>query len=119
MGQELEKEEKQAKAIESALEEALPLFLQTAWSCVVTDIDNTITDVTRKLLKDKSVAWQIRLRRAQALQRLGEIFVDEGTKAEAAQGSSTEKLMSSDVAKATLQEALMGSVREKKSKDQD
>merc|ERR1712217_277366 len=117
--QELEKEEKQREAIESALAEALPMFLQTAWSCVVTDIDATITEVTRKLLKDKSVAWQIRLRRAQALQRLGEIFVDEGTKAEATQGSSTEKLMSSDVAKATLQEALMGSVREKKAKDQD
>merc|ERR1712151_1291786 len=89
-------EEEQRQAIESALEEALPTFLQTAWSCVVTDIDGTVKEVSRKLLKDKSACWQIRLRRAQALQKLGEIFQEEGTKAEQAQGSSTAKLMSSD-----------------------
>jgi curved DNA-binding protein CbpA len=103
----------QQKAVEEALDNALPHFLQTAWSAVVTDIDGTIKEVGRKLLKDKSVGWQIRLRRALALKRLGEIFSEEADKAQTAQGS-TSALMTSETVKATLQEALMGSVREKK-----
>jgi len=102
----------QEEKMEQALEEALPLFLQTAWAAVVTDIDSTVKEVGRKLLKDKSVPWQIRVRRAQALQRLGQIFFEEGTKALAASGGSA-KTMTSEVAKATLQEALMASVKGK------
>jgi len=105
--------EEQQKAVEQALDDALPLFLQTAWAAVVTDLDGTIKEVGRKVLKDKSVPWQIRVRRAQALQRLGQIFAEEGAKAAAASGGSA-KTMTSEVAKATLQEALMGSVKEKK-----
>jgi len=152
-GQEAD-EEQQRKAVEDALDDALPMFLQTAWAAVVTDIDGTIKEVGRKLLKDKSVTWQTRVRRAQALQRLGQIFVEEGAAAEAnafaqssqgeasGEGTGTEEggggdgnavagaarprqqpstfwqqkplPISSQAAKATLQEALMGSVREKK-----
>lgn len=107
-------EEEQRKAVEDALDDALPVFLQTAWAAVVTDIDSTIKEVGRKLLKDKSVPWQIRVRRAQALQRLGQIFGEEGARADAAQGERSSRTMTSEVAKATLQEALMGSCREKK-----
>ncbi|CAK9048808.1 unnamed protein product [Durusdinium trenchii] len=95
--------------MEQALDQALPLFLQTAWAAVVTDIDSTVKEVGRKLLKDKSVPWQIRVRRSQALQRLGQIFFEEGSKALAAGGSA--QTMTSEVAKATLQEALMASVK--------
>lgn len=105
-------DEQQRKEVEDVLNDALPVFLQTAWAAVVTDIDSTIKEVGRKLLKDKSVGWQIRTRRAQALKRLGEIFTEEGAKA-AAQGGSMQS-MTSEVAKATLQEALMASVREKR-----
>lgn len=108
-----EDQERQRKAVEDALDDALPQFLQTAWSYVVTDIDGTLKEVGRKLLKDKSVSWQLRLRRAQALRRLGEIFAEEGAKAQAA-GGGAAMTMSGEVARATLQEALMGSVREKK-----
>lgn len=108
-----EAEELQRKAVGDALDSALPKFLQTAWSAVVTDVDNTVVQVGRKLLKDKSVPWQIRVRRAQAMQLLGEIFVEEGSKAVSEQGITS---MSSDAAKATLQEALVESVREKKKK---
>eukprot|EP00439_Symbiodinium_sp_Y106_P085598 s548_g29.t1 len=91
-----------AAAVEKALDEALPLFLQTAWAAVVTDIDSTVKEIGRKLLKefvrdlagsmeayrdstklqmpelqDKSVPWQLRVRRSQALQRLGDIFEEE------------------------------------------
>jgi len=99
------------KAMEEALDEALPIFLQTAWAAVVTDIDGTIKEVGRKVLKDKGVPWQIRLRRAQALQCIGQLFSEEGAKV-IAEGGDFAK-MTSDVAKATLQEALVGSVRQK------
>ncbi|CAE7765455.1 dclre1 [Symbiodinium pilosum] len=101
-----------AAAVEKALDEALPLFLQTAWAAVVTDIDSTVKEIGRKLLKDKSVPWQLRVRRSQALQRLGEIFEEEGQMALEAGGSS--KTMTSEVAKATLQEALMASVKQQR-----
>lgn len=103
-----------SKAMEDALNDALPKFLETAWAAVVTDIDGTIKEVGRKLLKDKSVVWQIRVRRAQALQRLGQIFVEEGTRALAAQGDTASRVLTSEAAQSTLQEALMGSVREKR-----
>lgn len=105
--------EEQKSAFEAAINDALPVFLQTAWAAVVTDIDSTIKEVGRKLLKDKSVPWQIRVRRAQALLLLGQIFVEEGQRAAARNGASS-KSMSSEAAKAVLQEALMGSVRESK-----
>merc|ERR1719469_628317 len=107
-------EEQQRKIVEEALDEALPIFLQTAWAAVVTDIDGTIKEVGRKLLKDKAVSWQIRVRRAQALRTLGEILMEEGAKAAQAQGDQASTLMSSDAAEALLQEALVGSCREKR-----
>jgi len=104
-------EEDQRKAVEDALENALPQFLQTAWAAVVMDIDGTIKEVGRKLLKDKSVCWQIRVRRAEALQLLGKLFVEEGIKAQESQGDSAASVMTSEAAKATLHEALMGAVK--------
>jgi len=109
-----EDDDAQRQAVEAALDGALPTFLRTAWAAVVTDIDGTIKEVGRKLLKDKSESWQIRLRRAEALQRLGEIFVEEGLGAAEQQGEASARVMTSEAAKATLQEALLGSVREKK-----
>uniref|UniRef100_A0A7S4VU03 J domain-containing protein n=1 Tax=Alexandrium monilatum TaxID=311494 RepID=A0A7S4VU03_9DINO len=109
-----EDDEAQRKAVEEALDAALPVFLQTAWAAVVTDIDGSIKEVGRKLLKDKSVPWQIRIRRAQALQRLGQIFSQEGAKAVAVQGDTSARVMTSEAARATLQEALLGSCREKR-----
>jgi len=101
----------QAEAVEKALDEALPLFLQTAWAAVVTDIDATVKEIGRKLLKDKSVPWQLRVRRSQALKRLGEIFEQEGQKA---LKRGTSKTMSSEMAKGLLQEALMASVKQQR-----
>mmetsp|Transcript_149934 Transcript_149934/g.481776 ORF Transcript_149934/g.481776 Transcript_149934/m.481776 type:complete len:865 (+) Transcript_149934:167-2761(+) len=109
-----EDKEKQRKATEDALDEALPAILQTVWAAVVLDIDGTIKEAGRKLFKDKSVPWQIRVRRAQAVQRLSEIFREEGIKATSAQGDSAMTFRNAEAAKAMLQEALMGSVVEKK-----
>ena len=52
-----EDDDAQRQAVEAALDGALPTFLRTAWG-----IDGTIKEVSRKLLKDKSKPWQIRLR---------------------------------------------------------
>eukprot|EP00929_Paragymnodinium_shiwhaense_P005503 TRINITY_DN10760_c0_g1_i2.p1 TRINITY_DN10760_c0_g1~~TRINITY_DN10760_c0_g1_i2.p1 ORF type:complete len:606 (-),score=185.97 TRINITY_DN10760_c0_g1_i2:246-2063(-) len=101
------------KAVDEAFSTALPQFLQTAWAAVVTDIDDTVKEVGRKLLKDKSVCWQVRLRRAQALKRLGDIFVEEAAKVHAESGGEKAQL-SSEAAKELLMEALTGTLSEKK-----
>lgn len=100
--------EEQAQQVEAAMDDALPLFLQTAWSYVVQDIDRTVRDVGRKFLQDKSVPWQIRIRRAQALQLLGEIFQ---TEAAAAKSAGQEPGTADGTAKAVLQEAMLGAMR--------
>lgn len=108
-------EEEASKEVQDAMDDALPTFLQTAWSLVVRDIDSTMKSVARKLLQDKSVPWQIRVRRAQALQRLGKIFTQEGTRAAsaAAAAGGSAGAAASGGAKDVLQEALLGSMREK------
>jgi len=111
-GAEPQMDEEAAKGVEAAMDEALPGFLQTAWSYVVRDIDSTMKQVGRKILQDKSVPWQIRIRRAQALRRLGAIFSEEATKAAQAQGGQ-RGVLASETAKAALQEALVGSMRDK------
>jgi len=104
-------DEESAKIVEAALDEALPTFLQTAWSYVVRDIDSTMKNVGRKFLQDKSVPWQIRIRRAQALKRLGQIFF-EASQSEAAQGERS-KAMATEETKARLQEAMIGAMKDK------
>jgi len=111
--------EEEAKKVEAAMEEALPTFLQTAYAYVVRDIDNTMKEVGRKLLQDMSVPWQIRIRRAQALRALGLIFVQEGLRASSpqAEGEAARSGLGSEEraaeARAVLQEALLGAMREK------
>ena len=100
--------EEQAQQVEAAMDDALPLFLQTAWSYVVRDIDRTVRDVGRKFLQDKSVPWQIRIRRAQALQLLGEIFQTEAASAKA---TGQDAGAADGTAKAVLQEAMLGAMR--------
>jgi len=111
-------DEEQAIAIETAMDAALPSFLGTAWSYVVQDIDDTMKEVTKKFLRDKSVPWQIRIRRAQALQRLGQIFLEEGARAEAmtsSEGGSAGRAPEERQAeaKAVIQEAFLGAMRER------
>ena len=85
---------------------------------MVQDIDATTKEVTKKFLRDKSVPWQIRIRRAQALQRLGQIFTEEGMRAEtmpSSEGGSAGRTQEERQAeaKAVIQEALLGAMREK------
>eukprot|EP00405_Crypthecodinium_cohnii_P026616 CAMPEP_0206489588 /NCGR_PEP_ID=MMETSP0324_2-20121206/43365_1 /ASSEMBLY_ACC=CAM_ASM_000836 /TAXON_ID=2866 /ORGANISM="Crypthecodinium cohnii, Strain Seligo" /LENGTH=676 /DNA_ID=CAMNT_0053969367 /DNA_START=44 /DNA_END=2074 /DNA_ORIENTATION=- len=105
-------EAEQAKAMEAAFDTALPTWMKTAWYWVVRDIDITIKSVCRKFLQDKSVPWQIRIRRAHALASLGQIFTEAAKEAVAA-GVSAEQAMSPEEVKAKIQEALIGSMREK------
>jgi hypothetical protein len=111
-------DEDQARAIAAAVDDALPTFLGAAWGLVVQDIDDTTKQVARRLLQDKSVPWQLRVRRAQALQRLGQIFVEEGLRAESMQSGKEESTgrtpgKGRTEAKAVIQEALMGAMRKK------
>lgn len=119
-----EREQEQAKKMEVAMDNALPQFMQTAWAYVTRDIDSTVKMVSRKFLQDKSVPWQIRVRRGQGLHRLGQIFSEEGLKAAAtaatessvgaASTGAVHGVAGAEGAKAALQEALMGAMREKK-----
>jgi len=64
------------------MEREIPrLSFEAVWAFLVTNLDGTVREACRKLLKDKSVVWQIRVRRAQALQRLGQIFSQAGIQA--------------------------------------
>lgn len=89
--------------VEKVFKQALPAFLQTAWMFVVRDIDSTMKQVSRKFLQDKSVPWQMRIRRAQALQRLGEIFSEVGA-------SKEQDEIPTD-AQALFQEAVLGAMK--------
>jgi len=60
------------------LEESLPVFLEAMWTVSVMDIESTIKGVCDKILKDISVPWQLRYRRAQSLLWLGRAFRDAG-----------------------------------------
>lgn len=108
---ELDVEAEQAKAMEAAFDTALPTWMKTAWYFVVRDIDTTMKNVCRKFLQDKSVPWQIRIRRAEALRRLGQIFCEEAKTAAAS--AAHEPAVTPEEVKAKLQEALIGSMREK------
>jgi len=111
-------DDEQARAIEAAMDAALPSFLGTAWSYVVQDVDDTMKEVSKKLLRDKSVPWQIRIRRAQALQLVGQIFTETGMRADAMQNSENCPAGRSPderqvEAKAVIQEAFLGAMRER------
>jgi len=107
------KAEEQAERVQAAIDEGLPTFLQTAWAYVVRDVDVTCKQVARKILQDKSVPWQIRVRRAKGLHLLGGIFSEEGSKALQAQTDTLSKANAAAEVKAKLNEAVMGSMREK------
>jgi len=93
------KEGEEAPSMEG-LEGSLPVFLQTAWEMSKMDVQSTAKAVCGKLLKDISVPWQLRVRRAMALQLLGRIFV------ECSQAGNLEDA-DPEVAKRQLEEALM------------
>merc|ERR550525_1308662 len=100
-----EKKEEAARKTMSALEDSLPVFLQMIWDVSQFDIESTLRHITDKVLKDVSVPWQIRYRRATALLRLGRVFRDVG------QVEHTDPL-NPEMAKQYLEEALYGAIRE-------
>lgn len=101
-----EKKEEAQRQTMTSLEDSLPVFLQTIWDVSVVDIEKTLVHICGNVLKDISVPWQIRYRRAMALLRLGRIFRDVG------QVEHTD-ISQSQVAKQHLEEALYGAMREK------
>merc|ERR1719476_189434 len=101
-----EKKEKAQRETISSLEDSLPVFLQTIWDVSAVDIESTLRQVCDKVLKDVSVPWQIRHRRAIAMLRLSRIFRDVG------QVEHTD-LSQSTAAKQHLEEALYGAIKEK------
>jgi len=101
-----DKKEEAARQTMSSLEDSLPVFLQTIWDISAVDIESTLRRTCDKVLKDISVPWQIRHRRAIALLRLGRVFRDVGQVEHA-------DLSQSQVAKQHLEEALYGAIKER------
>ncbi|KAF4693734.1 hypothetical protein FOZ60_010132 [Perkinsus olseni] len=93
------------KKASEEFENALPVFLRTAWDMCALDIEHTVKIICKRVLMDISVPWQIRMRRAYALLRMGQIFEDMG------QVEDTKS--SCDGAKKKLEEALYSSFKEK------
>ena len=60
------------------MEASLPVLLETAWSMCQVDIEVTAKAASKMVLKDVGEAWQIRIRRAHALQILGRVFEEVG-----------------------------------------
>merc|ERR1712151_1277518 len=102
-----EQTEARKEAMQS-LEESLPVFLQTAWDVSAMDVSSTAFTVSEKLTKDISVPWQIRYRRAVALQQLGRIFLDASQAGCEVDGTGS--------AKESFEQALFGSVTKGNSK---
>lgn len=90
----------------STLEGSLPVFLQAIWDISQMDIESTLCKVCDRALKDISVPWQIRYRRAIALKRLGQIFRDAGQ-------VELKDLSNAQIAKQQLEEALYSAIRER------
>jgi len=98
--------EEAAKKALNSFEGSLPTFLQTIWDVSQMDIENTLMRVCDKVLKDISVPWQLRYRRALALERLGHLFEDAGQ-------VELRDITQSAVAKQQLEEALYSAIRER------
>lgn len=90
----------------TSLEGSLPVFLQAIWDISQMDIESTVYKVCDRALKDISVPWQIRYRRAIALKRLGQIFRDAGQ-------VELKDLNNAQIAKQQLEEALYSAIRER------
>merc|ERR1712050_300912 len=105
MGAQANKEEA-AKQTMTSLEDSLPVFLQTIWDISALDIESTLKSVCDKTLKDISVPWQIRHRRAIALLRLGRVFRDVGQ-------VEHSDVTQSQIAKQHLEDALYGAIKER------
>ena len=90
LAEKAEKEPAAQASIGKAMEESMPLFLQTVWDFSVMDILKTTKHVSKLILKDTSVPWQVVHRRALAMERLGRIFMDVGNAAMQENHLSTE-----------------------------
>jgi len=106
-------QEQQRQFAEAAMRKALPSVLETGWGIVIKDVERTTRSVGQHLLCDKSVDPATCLQRAKALQRLGTIFLLEGTRTHAARMkvSTSTDAASSYAYEAKLQAALQGSMR--------
>lgn len=60
-----------------ATQENLPIFLEAIWHVSVIDIERTITAAVHKVCYDHSVAESMRLRRAEVIREIAEIFMKE------------------------------------------
>jgi hypothetical protein len=94
------------------VERSLPILLETAWNKCQVDVEDTLKTSTRMLLKDVSVPWQLRIRRAVALRKLGHIFQEVALSY--TDSSQTVSSTSAADLRQTVEEALLSSIKQPK-----
>lgn len=102
----------------AALEEkALPLMLEAMWAANTLDIEATLRHVCRRVLKDEEGPVDWRLKRAEGLRLLGEIFVQAAAEKATAEAPSNPEEKQKQARK-HMEEAMMH-VMEKNMRKQD
>eukprot|EP00922_Rhytidocystis_sp_ex-Travisia-forbesii_P042555 GHVS01063528.1.p1 GENE.GHVS01063528.1~~GHVS01063528.1.p1 ORF type:complete len:194 (-),score=55.80 GHVS01063528.1:9-590(-) len=81
--------EAEQKAAAEAMEETLPLILETMLNICLMDIEQSVRAAAKKVLKDMSVDLEMRRLRAEGVMRLGQLLQ---TAAEEHRKSHTEKV---------------------------
>jgi len=83
------------------MEETLPMFVETMWGLSVMDIESTVRQAAKKVLKDMAVDESVRRRRAEGLIEMGRVFRD------ASAACKEEELTAAPDAKQRIEEALL------------
>ena len=78
------------------MQKDMPVFLEGAWFVSLVDVESTLRKICKKVLTDTSLGKDARKRRAQALRRLGELFLE----------AASEESKSADGTVKTLRERL-------------
>ena len=71
-------DEEQAKLAAQKLEETIPALLALAWAVNIRDISRTLKNACKKLFTDAEVPMPTRIRRAEAIQLIGDVFFSIG-----------------------------------------
>lgn len=86
-------------------EDQLPTYIETMWNVTVIDISTTLHEVVMKVCSDKSVDKDVRMKRAQAIRVLGEMWEETKSKKAERDRRSVRGLYQS-AAQAAMEETL-------------
>jgi len=101
-----------AAKVQAHVEESLPAFLDIMWCISVMDIEKTVEQACRKVLKDTDVPAEAVMQRAEAMRIIGACFLDQAQKIEEAKRTNTSTVAEPS-AREAIEEALRKTVMKK------